>query len=732
MNKKFTLVKVKEILLVLILSFLGNFVNGETVAVYFDPSVSQHKFAADEIKSALALKGHQADFLQLKDFVIGKSKRQIVIALSSSASVRNLYQSVGGTPVDALSDQAYVLRTTTKPVLTYWVLGGDVNGAMYGALQLAENINFDGFGKTFNSQESPTIVNRGIKFNLPFDVRSPTYFNSGFSKVDFHGTSHQNAVKDVWNINFWASFFDEMARNRYNAIQMWTLHPFTSMIKLPDYPDVAIQDVQGFNGFFRKMSIDEKIAFWRKVMVLAKCRGIQFHFMVWNLYTYGATGKYGITNDPANKATAPYIRKCIYTFFDTYPDLTGFGVSAGENMEGIKEEDKAVWMWSSYGQGLYDYAKDHPARKIVFLHRYHQSGTEAVANNFSRLIELPNVHFDFSFKYAVAHIYGCTKPGWIVTRNGDVPAQLGKIGLKTWLELRNDSFYFLHWGDPAFVREYISNFPDEEKYIQGFVMGADGYVPTYTFTSKAAWAKDGLEQKRQWYMYMLWGRLTYNPNTSDEVFKKTMKFKYPSAPENLFSAWAKASKAVPKMTELIQGSLKADFQWWPEACMSRQLGGFVTISQMMDQEPPPGSMVCSIAETAKGEFGSRKSALKVAEEMKESSLSALHEIGSEGNSTLTDELQTNIGNIRALSYLGLYYSEKIKGAVFKGSGKTEEARTAMGNAYCYWKHYSSLMNEMYLGMDMQRTNDIKDWLSLDDEVLKEYTDLGGKGEPKFN
>jgi len=157
--------------------------------------------------------------------------------------------------------------------------------------------------------------------------------------------------------------------------------------------------------------------------------------------------------------------------------------------------------------------------------------------------------------------------------------------------------------------------------------------------------------------------------------------------------------------------------------------GFLTLKDLIKAEPAPGSDVCSIGKTAQGDCESKKSALKVAEEMRESSLAALKEVGFSGESTLKDELQTNISNIRALSYLGLYYSEKVKGAVYKGSGDDDKARTAMGNAYCYWKRYSSLMNEMYTGMEMQRTHDLKNWLSLDKDVLKEYTDLGGKGEP---
>lgn len=720
--------KIKKGILLITLAFSVNCAIAEKVLVYFDSTVSQHAFAANEIKSALALKGHQTGFVPLSEFTKDGSSARIVIALNSDASVKSQYKASGGAAINDLAEQAYALRTTIRVKPCYWVLGGDINGAMYGALQLAENISFDGFGGTFNLQESPTIVNRGLKFNLPFDKRSPTYYGPGLKEDDFPGTVFRNAIKDVWDIQFWKHFFDDMALNRLNVIQLWSLHPFTSMIKLPDYPDVALQDIQGFNGFFKKMSIDEKIVFWREVMALAKNRGIQFHFMIWNLYTYGATGKYGITSDPENPATVPYMRKSIYKLFETYPDLTGFGVTAGENMGRRSEENKAAWMWDTFGQGMLDFANDHPDRKIVFIHRYHQSGAYEVAKNFSKLQAAPNVRFDFSYKYAVAHIYGAPQPGWIYTTHGNVPEQLGKLGLKTMLELRNDSFHFLNWGDPDFVREVIRKIPDEEKYIQGFVYGADGYVPTRNITSKADWAKDGLEIERQWYMYMLWGRLTYNPNLSDEVFKNTMKLKYPSAPQNLFSAWANASKAIPKMTELVQGSSKTDNAWWPETCMQGKRG-LITISDMLKAEPAPGSEVCSILNTVKGECGSKKSALMVAEEMKESSMAALNEIGFFGESPVKDELQMKIGNIRAMSYLGLYYSEKVKGAIFKGSGEADKARAAMGSAYCYWKRYSALMNEMYTGMEMQRTHDLKDWLSLDKDVLKEYTDLGGTGEP---
>jgi hypothetical protein len=52
------------------------------------------------------------------------------------------------------------------------------------------------------------------------------------------------------------------------------------------------------------MSIDEKIVFWRKVMAYAKSRGFDFYLVNWNIWTDGATGKYGITDDKEKAATS--------------------------------------------------------------------------------------------------------------------------------------------------------------------------------------------------------------------------------------------------------------------------------------------------------------------------------------------------------------------------------------------------------------------------------------------
>ena len=61
----------------------------------------------------------------------------------------------------------------------------------------------------------------------------------------------------------------------------------------------------------KRMTIDEKIGFWRWVMQQAADRGIQVYFFTWNVFTFGAAGKHGITDDLNNPTTKKYFRASV-------------------------------------------------------------------------------------------------------------------------------------------------------------------------------------------------------------------------------------------------------------------------------------------------------------------------------------------------------------------------------------------------------------------------------------
>jgi len=693
----------------------------ETVGLFFDAKVPQIKFAAGDVKTALEAKNFKVELLPLTALDVSYSNKKVILALASDKVVNNFLITQGGSIPTGLGEQAYGLRTTSSPQTSYWVLGGDANGVMYGGLQIAENISFYEFTVKYNEQEAPAIARRGIKLNLPLDAESTTY---GKTKT----SAKIAAIPNVWDMTFWTTWFDEMARNRYNLISVWSNHPFTSMIKMADYPDVAIQNVTGLDSYSKKISIDEKIEFWKNVMAYAHSRGFEFYLFNWNVWTDGATGKYGITDDKTKAATSQptidYMRKCISTLWETYPDLDGFGITQGEHMSD-NNRDNELFLAKTFGSGTVDYAKNNPGRKIRLIHRWHLANFTEIKANFAELLELPNITFEMSFKYSLAHMYSAALPQRMDEKQINA---LKEHNLKCHLTIRNDDFFYHNWGDPDFARAYINGMINQGDWFAGFYMGSDGFTPTRTFFSKNDVIQGLLEVQRQWYMFKLWGRLSYNPNASDDVFRNLMAAKYPSvSSDSLFTAWQWASRCFTTVGDLITGTLGRDNQWWPEACQSND--AFLTIADFGSAKASKGSILAAIAETASGNLGGKKSSHLVADEIEADAKAALlfaNSIKAEANT----ELGVTVNNIRAMSFLAIYYAYKIRGATFSLANDKENTTKSLGNAYCWWMNYANLMDSMYTGMTMARSIDLPHWHAHDQAVLKEYTDSGGSGIPE--
>ena len=692
----------------------------EVVRLYVDLTVPQLAFAAGDIKAALEKQNYTVQTHNLAALAKNPPGKKIVLALATDKTAASLLAAQGGKPVAGLGVQAYALRTTTRPDISYWVLGGDANGAMYGGLQLAENLSVNGLRGRFDSEESPFLLNRGMKLNLPLDRRIPTYVGGWSSN------SAKKAIPHVWDMAFWKKLIDQQARNRYNMLSVWVHHPFPALVKLSDYPKACLPQIEGFDGFVKELNHEQRVTFWREVMRYAHDRGMTFYFFNWNIYVdYAKTQYPALTNDPKNTTTIDYMSKSMRALLETYPELDGFGITSGDGMDGTQEEN-TQWTWNAMGKAVTSYLRENPSRKFNLIHRSVKSSTEAWNTIYAPLKAVPNATMDFSAKYAMAHMYSTTTPQW----TGDIES-ITKLGMKTWLTFRNDDYFYLSWGDPKFVRDFLVGIP-LKKSIVGMYIGIDGYNPSRTYFYKKESLNGQLEVERRWYMEMLWGRLSYNPQTQDDVFKNLLTKRYPKVSAgNLFEAWALASRSLPKVTELIMGEWKLDFHWYPEACWSdpKRETGFRTIDGFANATTVArGSKLCDIATSAKGECKDKKSSYMVADEMQadaKKALSLVSTLDSGGNT----ELEVAINNVKQLAYLSAYYAHKVRGATAKKAGQILKAKEEMGKAYSWWMLYSQSMESTYHADSFRNLSIAPDWKFADAAVLKEYTDLGGTGTP---
>lgn len=623
---------------------------------------------------------------------------------------------MGLRPPEYTGWQCYSIRKIKEGSnLEIWILSNDITGTMYGCLDVAEAINNGTIDELPESDNRPYLERRGIKFNIPLDLRTPSYSDLS--------DAYQQNIPVVWDMDFWEQQFDEMARNRYNVITLWSLNPFPSLVRVPEYPDIALDDVWRTTASLdntysttgtgnlnpelldnhevvKKITIEEKIRFWKKVMEYARDRGIEVYFFTWNIFTYGEQGKYGITSNRSNDTTIAYFRASMREMVLTYPLLAGFGITAGENMGGRNEKyTNEQWLWKTYGEGIKDALEKLPERKFRLIHRFHQTGMTEILNEFR---EYPGT-MDLSIKYSIAHMYSITNPPFSNTAFESLPT-----GQKTWLTVRNDDVYSYRWGNPRYAREYIMNIPYTEK-ISGFYMGPDGYCWGKDFLTRGQTMPGSLIIQKQWYSFMLWGRLGYDPHLPDELFRQTLASHFPeTSSETLMQTWSDASMIFPWTTRLVWGDI--DLKWFPEACYSNPswYKGFITVRDFMEVDPVAGSNIQNILAWAQDYQVNKPSSLLPPTAVADT-ISKYSRLATIGLNRLvpqkpgTDsELGQTLGDIEAFAAIGNYYAEKIRGACslafynFYGLEQDrEEAVDHLTRAKAFWIRYAELYDKKY-------------------------------------
>jgi len=706
---------------------LGPALHAQTV--FRDSQAPQVAFASAEIARAVGPNRAARD-RPIKDLASDTTPLRIVIATDTAQSAA-LAQTLGVAPLKSTTPQGYAIRRAEKRGrVTIAVLAPGPAGAMYGGLDLAEAIRLGTIGKIGNSDHSPHIAQRGIKFNIPLDRRTPTYSDSS--------DSAQANIPEMWSMDFWHEFLDEMARQRFNVLSLWNLHPFPSIVKVPEYPDIALNDVWGNREPFdlkfsmnskvmsqpfhlgqvevvNRMTIDDKIRFWRGVMQYAKDRGIDVYWYTWNIFVWGTEGKHGITEDGSNPETVSYFRASVRETVKTYPLLAGIGITAGENMHSARGPfDHEDWLWKTYGEGIRDALKDQPGRQFRLVHRYHQTSQSKSIEAFR---DYPGP-FEFSFKYSVAHMYSEPNPPFIAPVLTEMPKNL-----RTWLEVRDDDIYSFRWGDPDFARAYIKNIPGPDR-IAGFNMGPDGYTWGREFIDKEPETPRQLVMQKQWYSFALWGRLSYDPDLPDSLFEQILAARFPGAPAGkIYGAISAASKTMPQITRFFWRDL--DFEWFPEANIQSGHGsGFFTVANFIAGQTMPGSGILNVRQwRARSLEGKKMDGItppQVAAELQKNAAEAHRFVEElrpvEGKNK---ELRLTLGDADAMADLGEYYAEKILAAddlaLFDSSGKAELQASAVRHleaALAHWKAYAALASSQYKPQYLGRLNRLVDLNAL--------------------
>lgn len=309
----------------------------EKVIIAIDKiSTARVQFAGEMLSASLQEAGFDVNVVQSS--AIPKARPIIVIGnFQKSDLIRDLIDTgIIDIPVNESAKEGFVLISNKEITV---IAGGDDSGALYGSLELSELIKKRGKlpekiqisdkpvftlrGPCVGMQKTYVLPNKGI-YNYPY---TPELFGFFYDKQQ------------------WVEFLDLLVQNRMNTLYLWNGHPFSSLVKLKDYPEAVEVSDEIFNK--------NREAF-RFLTTEADKRGIWIIQMFYNIHLSETLAqKHGIEthlSEPTS-LSADYTRKSIAEFVRSYPNV-GLLVCLGEALSGA--ENKKYWLTNVIIPGVQD------------------------------------------------------------------------------------------------------------------------------------------------------------------------------------------------------------------------------------------------------------------------------------------------------------------------------------------------------------------------------------------
>ncbi|SDL80592.1 Glycosyl hydrolase family 20, domain 2 [Catalinimonas alkaloidigena] len=669
----------------LLLCFLfAQALHAQSVVIHRATDVLQAEYAARRVQEALQANGHAVEV---------SGAFAITLQVDSTQ----------------LAPEAFVLRPDRNQLE---ITGGDGRGLVYGCLSLVEALqNGMALGDVAAHSETAKLPFRAVKFDLPWD----TYRHS------YALTQHQETCRDL---AFWEAFLDMMAENRLNALTVWNLHPYTFMIRPKDFPEaspwteVEMADWKTlFGGIFR----------------MARERGIDTYVMPFNIFVTPEFAKAhhvamdnlehhffvrGDTSDIIKR----YTRACVTQLLEEYPDLTGMGLTLGEGMGGMTPQEREDWITETIIAGMCD-----ANRTSKLIHRIPFSGNtgslgattvemeQITRRSVERESQLPCIEgpvwADLKFNWS----HPLSTPKLIKVHGGKIYGTywdpLPTDYKITWTA-RNEDFFCLRWGVPDFIRTHIRQ--NSPPYVGGYFIGSETYIPAKDyFTRPGVKTNWRYAFERQWLYYQLWGRLLYNDDTPDAVFRAAFVRRYGKPGNALFEASALAGKTPLRLAASFDCTW--DFTLYSEGFMALNQEAhreeYISVDWQIRQPPLDPAYVSVQAYvdtlTAGGVFSNeRVTPPQLADDLERDCRQALAQVKGL-NGTDNPAFVQEVADVKAWANLGLYFAEKLRGAValqtYRMQGGAKNQQTAIQHlekALGYWDVVIAITRPLYQDMPL--------------------------------
>ncbi|WP_437919094.1 alpha-d-galacturonidase [Sphingobacterium sp. LRF_L2] len=599
-----------------------------------------------------------------------------------------------------------------------FVIGKDETGLLYACKEVVtHNLQKS---KTIALFDAPEMVLRGTCIGM-----QKTAYLPGRDVYEYPYTT--DLFPWFYDKKLWTRYLDMLVENRYNTLYLWNGHPFSSLVKLKDYPYALEVDEETFVK-------NEEI--YRFLTEEANKRGIWVIQMFYNIILPKPfADKHGLKTQERNRVITPlisdYTRQSIAAFVEKYPNV-GLLITLGEAMEGVGQDD-INWFTQTILPGVKDgLARIHSDVEPPVILRAHDTDAPAVMK--AALPHYKNLYTMAKYNGEALTTY-TPRGKW-----AELHQNLGKIGT---VHIQNVHILAnlepFRYASPDFIQKSVKAMHDVH-----LSNGLHIYPQaSYWDWPYAADKVDGglLQLDRDWMWYKAWARYAWKvayTKSEEEVYWSNSLAAYYGLEKKESIALLRALEEVGEISPKILrrfGITDGNRQTSSLGMLMTQLinpyrYGLFTL--LYESEAPEGEMIVDYAEKeAKGENHVGETPLQVANEIVAHGDRAVELIASIGQGTKNKaELKRVLQDIYMHQALAEHYSTKVKAALqvltYKYTRDIADLRAAIPNLEASVKAYqvlADLTKDTYRYANSMQTKQRKIPMRGVDATFKHWTEL---------
>jgi len=633
---------------------------------------------------AAALEASDRSFNRVSSMEESRSSFVMIAGTPEGSSLIRDWVETGTIKLAEGRESLAVKHLTEKGKNVLCIAGSDERGLMYALLEIAQQIQFLGSGKDWFSSakdisESPRVPVRSMAILL---------HNEDCEKDWYYSKEH------------WQQYFARLATDRWNNFNLIFSHQtaylsplYAFHIDVPEHPEVKAIGLS-------KEQQKKNLEMLRYISRLANERSIDFTLGIWQQIAWEGknqgSAQVSMVSGLTRQNMHSYIYLALKKLLQEVPNINAVQLRINHE-SGLDYNEQTEFFKNSVFRAIKDCGRPVllENRNVGFLRETLQASLD---------MDIPT---RVSHKYWGEHMvfpYHPTRIMWTYSY-GDwlkYPQTYENI-YQVW-SLGSHRLFL--WGDPEYVRRFAptttfqnaSGFEICAPLSQKGIGNAPGAWRIFKDKDREHFT---WEFERYWSTYMLFGRLTYNPDTADEIWLRDIRRRFGAeAAPFMAEAYRKASRVIPT----IQGQATADYNMytWPEKDMGGPINFY--LHYLSFEEDRLSSFMEYVDRLLQNKLSAKMNPEDSAQRLE--ILAAECETALKNASRMVDrsnkEFWATAKDFQIISGMARYFSRKIRATynlgLFYALSDLSLLKKAAANAeegLVIWKELSATADELY-------------------------------------